>query len=208
MAGLWDFARKKWKLLRDKFRTLLSKLSVGQEDTRGSPELISWPYFSSLLFLKDQFGQKKLSDNVPFGIHSETKVEEEYFEFGTTDDPNSISQSLDFENSREVDETLMPASVASSSSSKTRPSKRSRQTDSVDQAFTDEETEKSRYWEEKRSRTDDEGEDLHFFRSIIPHVKGLPPLKKMTFRMKVMEALQGVLTEEAATRQHSRHTSQ
>ncbi|XP_053958793.1 transcription factor Adf-1-like [Anastrepha ludens] len=93
--------KKKWKYLRDQFRSELRKFPTpksGDADDTASQITSTWPYFQSLLFLKDQMKYRNLSGNLKPGKFKKSQVEE--YE---NEDVHNTSQ---FEESEEMYESF------------------------------------------------------------------------------------------------------
>ncbi|KAL1506356.1 hypothetical protein ABEB36_005736 [Hypothenemus hampei] len=182
--------RSKWKSLRDKFRTILassSKTKSGEaqiDDYKGE-----WKYFKSLLFLKDQFTQRKSSGNSP---KEEENVLDVFIEMpqNESDSQHAVNDKngkFPFEQSEDSDSTLFnikPCISRAATSVETHSQKRSSNTDPVLQQI---EKKKRLYLEQN------DDEDLNFFKSLLPHVRTFSPYDKMEYRMKVLKITQAFL---------------
>ncbi|KAK8372276.1 hypothetical protein O3P69_014578 [Scylla paramamosain] len=78
----------------------------------------------------------------------------------------------------------------------TRPKKKGAnkrsKTDDFNQSILDIEQQKIQYLKEKINRKQDkeDDEDLMFFKSLLPHVKRIPAVQKLTFRSRLQELVQ------------------
>ncbi|XP_049308608.1 uncharacterized protein LOC125777554 [Bactrocera dorsalis] len=70
--------KKKWKYLRDQFRCEVRKIPTPKSGDAASQITSSWPYFNSLLFLKDQMKYRNLSGNLKASSVKATQEEVEY----------------------------------------------------------------------------------------------------------------------------------
>lgn len=183
--------KKKWKSLRDTFGKELRKIPEGRSGDEGLLNFetyTSWPYFESMLFLKNQMRPRKSGGNLSAGGGGNDDVHLEQHEdveqdnvVGSLIDPIEVEY-VDNYGVESATEILPPSNPPN------RPTKRSAQ-----QQLIDIEARKLKLLESKatlaKSSTDDD-EDAAFFKSLLPHVRKLKPEEKMEFRMDVQGLVQ------------------
>ncbi|CAH1962621.1 unnamed protein product [Acanthoscelides obtectus] len=138
----------------------------------------SWQYFDSLCFLRDQFTGRSSGGNLPNEM-ADTILNEDT-ETEVDDYEKSVNESqLPLENEN-ISATTPGATL-------TKPSKvRKQQNDKdIGTALVRIEETKLKMLQNQQVRTVDE--DSNFFDSLLPHVRTLPPRKKMLLRMKMQE---------------------
>lgn len=188
-------ARKKWKYLRDQFAVELGKIPpLRSGDCGDSGTMSKWPYFRALMFLKDIVTARQSSGNL-CTIASTT------IEPGETSVPASETQStseqggnveLETEGCTETfgDGTSGTSSITLPTTSTTPAGKRKRvSTENFNECILNLEKQKVQYLQEKAARQHDD-EDLQFFKSLLPHVRRIPDVHKLSFRNKVQELVQ------------------
>lgn len=156
-----------------------------------------WPYFESLLFLKDQSLPRNSTGNF------DTRESEAFEETEEESAPNSVDEvTSEIESqpttpySIEISPSLTPkhSSSVAPLPKKARTQKIAKKNDTVGEALLKAEEEKIAYLkrkEENRNKKEEKvmDEDEAFFKSILPHVKAFSPKQKIRFRIQVMQLL-------------------
>ncbi|KAJ8966614.1 hypothetical protein NQ314_003422 [Rhamnusium bicolor] len=202
------------KNLRQEYGKQLKKSDIRSGDAAPDDVGSQWPYFTKLLFLRDQFTPRQTSSNL-------TNISEELSNPSTNN-----SAASDSENSTQSDDvnsatstsiitqkltspsnidhtpgpsTRMQPSTPSASSSQcfsrsgyiirtTGYKKRITPQAEIGKQLIDLEKEKLALKMNKPSY-DHNDEDIGFFNSLLPHVKKLSPKDKFIFRMKIQQTL-------------------
>ncbi|XP_063842374.1 uncharacterized protein LOC135090051 [Scylla paramamosain] len=194
--------KKKWKYLRDQFAVELGKIPPARSgDAAGDTPTSKWQYFKLLHFLKDVVKARASTGNLS-GVLTNDTVETSLpespqieYQMGTMEPPlateEGVSHTKDaLEREDEVMEKQWLISPA------TRPKKKGAnkrsKTDDFNQSILDIEQQKNQYLKEKINRKQDkeDDEDLMFFKSLLPHVKRIPAVQKLTFRSRLQELVQ------------------
>lgn len=168
--------KKKWKYLRDQFRSELRKTPTPKSGDAGdtASEITStWPYFQSLLFLKDQMKYRNLSGNLKPGKFKNSQ-EEEY----ENEDIHNTSQ---VEESEEMCESF-------ETNPESRP-KRKRTANSSSAELLEIEKRKFFCLKKKMQKKTVLDEDEAFFLTLLPHIRKLEPEKKFLCRMEMQNTL-------------------
>lgn len=191
--------------MRDKFRITLASIPKSKSGDSASVFTTQykgqWKYFESLLFLKDQFTPRSHGGN--FNIsedESNTRFSERISddEDISTREKNSIQEPVeeDVILAEEQIEVLTPRSTPSTSrptsASQNRDNsikKKRSSNDNIGLALLDIEKRKIQYLEEKKSKSAElvKDEDLAFFKSLLPHVRKISAMEKLSYRMKILE---------------------
>lgn len=197
-----SLVRQKWKSLRDKFRTTLASIPKPKSgDASVTDYQGTWKYFSSLLFLKDQFTPRKSGGNFDDKDDCDTILEDTCLPQDQYDDNDenqeSASMQEDMGSSHHgshstVSDNTPSSSRPSSSADKHRKTKQSSK-ENLGDALLQVEKEKLQYLQNKKIRNDEYDEDLNFFRSLLPHVRTLSAYDKMEYRMRVIKITQEFL---------------
>ncbi|CAG9839432.1 unnamed protein product [Diabrotica balteata] len=199
-------AKGHWKRLRQTFLKKLAEEPVKRSGDGADDEtnISEWPYFNSLLFLKDNCTPPETSGH--FLAHEERvspvsdyliKIEDTF-----VSDVEMSSQTSSTPTSR-------PGTPPSSPTLIQKPSKirKAKSKQSIGDTFIKAETEKFEYLGrkeedgQKRNILEEEralqrqmvDEDEAFFNSILPHVRALDPKTKINFRINVLQLLNDVL---------------
>ncbi|XP_017467135.1 PREDICTED: uncharacterized protein LOC108359684 [Rhagoletis zephyria] len=183
-------ARKRWKSLRDKFRTTFTAIPKTKAgDAQFAYNMHEWRYFRSLLFLKDQFSARKSSGN---------SVEDTF---------EGLLNDADDEGEKEMKFVLPPQEIydgcrqdftpcssrASTFDENPPKAKRSKQ-DSLGDALLQIEMEKLNYLKEQELHKQDD-EDLSFFNSLLPAVRKFSTVDKLDYRMMILQVTRNFLTK-------------
>ncbi|XP_045123377.1 uncharacterized protein LOC123511495 [Portunus trituberculatus] len=197
-------ARKKWKYLRDQFAVELGKIPPGRSgDVAGDAPTSKWQYFELLLFLKDVVKARASTGNLSGVLTSHAvvtslpKSPQVRYQMATveptlgTEEGASSSHTKDIhERKDEVREKQWFTSPATRRKKKGA-SKRSK-TDDYNHSILDIEQQRIKYLKEKINHKEDkeDDEDQMFFKSLLPHVKRIPAVQKLTFRSRLQELVQ------------------
>ncbi|RVE49701.1 hypothetical protein evm_005676 [Chilo suppressalis] len=187
--------RKKWKYLRDQFCVEFSKIKQPRSgdpggETSHDPK---WPHYRSLLFLKDIVRPRASSGNLrepsqeTYTEAAPINAQEEFIEIN--DEFHNVSEDLN-EDLSEGD----PCSMADVPQAVTKEVKKTqkRRHDSnakYNAAIIEIETKKAKLLEDTLKNRQTEDDDLLFFRALLPHVKKIPPHRKLRFRNRVQEVV-------------------
>ncbi|KAG8275832.1 hypothetical protein J6590_077863 [Homalodisca vitripennis] len=196
-----ETVKGKWKNLRDTFRRELKKVPGYRSGSDGdqAPKYTGhWPYFERMLFLRGVMTPRPTDSNM-----SVTDEERNENNIGTIthesdpDDPGNSIQShvddVDVGSNSEVSRSVKNLYTSNNDQVQTAPyiSKRRKLTGS--EQFNADilalEAKKINMLEKDSDQNDD---DLNFFKSLLPHMKTLPAVNKLFFRSKV----QNMLAEE------------
>lgn len=181
-------AKAKWKGLRDSFRRELKKMPSKSTNKNWRSK---WVYFDSMIFLKDVM---KFKDKESFQRSSESldSDDESKKQNGSQTTCGRLS---------EADEKKDSSTRTTRSKSKTIPRKKKRDIDS-DYALMDAKKKKKRIKGEnvevkdnleedleEEDEDDDDDDDLSFFKSLLPYIRRLPPLRKLQVRSQYQSIL-------------------
>lgn len=191
-----DTVRVRWKSLRDGFRKEFKKVPKGMSGDAGpaSSDYSTWPHFKRLYFLKDQFtsrpssGDPSTKQNINLREdQTETRDEElESSQFSELDGASVDILDIKVETFDSLDSNVQQSTSSIEPFMTKHGTKRSHQED-TDSATAETERPKLRVKEDELNTTSEE--DASFFESLIPHIKGLPPARKMLLRMKIQELI-------------------
>ncbi|KAK9712504.1 Alcohol dehydrogenase transcription factor Myb/SANT-like [Popillia japonica] len=210
-------AKGQWKRLRETFSKKYAALPAKRSgDEAGDIEKNDWPYFETLLFLKDQYTPRETTGNLESIIDEKDQYtprettgnlesiiddnEAEYSESGSTPDvvEDDVQSQVPIP-SPSLNSPLSANSPASTIQDVTSSSKRKKKEHSIGEALLKAEHENLEYLRQKEHdrliRKDKEtDEDVAFFNSILPHVRVLNVFfqqkEKMGFRIRVMQLLE------------------
>ncbi|XP_076034828.1 uncharacterized protein LOC143021305 [Oratosquilla oratoria] len=195
-------ARRKWKYLRDQFAVELGKIAPARPgEASGDTPTSKWQYFKLLLFLRDVVKPRAstgnssgvvASDVIETSLPGSPQVE---YQTGTVDpsarEEGSSSRNQD---TPEREEAAMERHRLASPSTHLNGKGASRRSkaDDYNQSIFDIERQKIQYLLENLSRKQDkdDDEDMMFFKSLLPHVKRVPDVQKLTFRSRLQELVQ------------------
>ncbi|XP_049310807.1 uncharacterized protein LOC125778221 [Bactrocera dorsalis] len=177
---LFDLAeedlKKKWKYLRDQFRCEVRKIPTPKSGDAASQITSSWPYFNSLLFLKDQMKYRNLSGNLKASSVKATQEEVEYE--GEIEDILNTSQ---VEETRDLcDNDEFSCEV---------PSKKKNISNSTAQLLEIEKRKLALLENKKMEKKTVLDEDEAFFVTLLPHIRKLDPENKFLCRMEMQNVL-------------------
>lgn len=187
--------KTKWKNLRDYYRQELRKVGKPKTgDPGGKIYKSCWPYFSQMGFLKDILGGVNRCSNLDEEPDSEanenTQINEE------TDDENNDIQSQVFDiQSAESPQTSRPTSSMSSATNTSQPRqntsrKRKLRPDLASTIKRNEELialEKKKIEILEKDAKEEDDDDLLFLKSLLPHIKSFPVIRKLRLRSKIQD---------------------
>lgn len=113
MLFLADEIRKKWKSLRDVFGKELKKVPDRRSGDEAPPNYetyTTWPYFESMLFLKDQMRPRKCDGNVRSDGTETIDIEnsQEYSTMRNTDEQNKVDEIPEKSHFDGVNDNIVP----------------------------------------------------------------------------------------------------
>ncbi|CAG9770222.1 unnamed protein product [Ceutorhynchus assimilis] len=203
-------ARKAWKILRQQFKLQFERLPPRRSGDPAPEDHVKWPYFKSLLFLRDNFERRHATDS--------SDDDSREFEGGddtqhdTGDVLSSSTQTTTFDDTSQTFANVLTVEFVTLRSSTNEKSdnldyqERSAPTDQTGQGLLEIEKEKL-----KMSTLNNNDEDVRFFASLLPHVKKLSPVDKFTFRAYVenmiTEMVYGVKNGTASSYMEHRNPS-
>mgnify|MGYP000701668958 CR=1 FL=1 len=182
-------------------------MPLSRSGDAGNTYTSKWPYFNLMLFLKDVVRPRSSSGNLSKASipHDVNKLDDTQFTTLDPADPSTATppplspQQETSENYGQENQTP-PAQECSYIQTK---KKRQRPTQTFNEALLEIErkkleyiTEKSEHKRQKENESEDD-EHLHFFKSLLPHVRKIPQSKQLSFRNRVQE-----LVEQYAYQQH------
>lgn len=204
--------KRKWKYLRDQFSIELTKSNRSKSgDAATKTEESKWPHLKLLLFLRDIVKPRLSTGNIIpetettgdvvtiefFGTQDSAIDVEEVTDF-TIEDPNNDELHTDvldncdeiYSENLENTESISPrADTANTYSTAKKRAKRP-----LKEYIIDIEREKLKILRDKmkirESSEKNEDEDLHFLKSLLPHIKKIPDNRKLTFRSKIQEVVE------------------
>ncbi|XP_023228253.1 uncharacterized protein LOC111628658 [Centruroides sculpturatus] len=181
-----ELAKSKWKSLRDNFRKELKKIQNTRSGDAAPAKRTKWIHFSSLEFLREFIKPRFTSSNLlvdlgPSTSDPETTVDNEVTNY--IEEPTIWNLQND-----ETDRCIVDINDKLTLSSGSCPSipnkKQKRKTDKLDLQKEILEIEKLKIEWLRKAETEDD-DDLNFFKSLLPYMKLLPPIKKLTVRSKI-----------------------
>lgn len=202
---LGEQARKSWENLRDTFRRKL-KTDIETKSGQARSESVKWPFFNTMMFLKDVMIPRESSGNLPL-THIENELSPNNFSNATldVDEENTSDTEADINCSvgepeasgSEFTSFAKPQSKQQLSSSSKRNNKNDNDTiiskkqkqNSYDSQVLEIERRKINLMEKRFSRstnTHQDDQDYAFFMSLLPSVRQLNQIEKMRLRMKIM----------------------
>lgn len=194
-----DDLKKKWRGLRDTFRKELKKsfTTISVEPTDNEKQS-KWPYFKSLLFLKDTMNMGDLKNNIPnisdCDINSDPELKTESIS-DTPLSPKSASVDVD------VDAVSPPQRTKHSSKLKFKfPPKRKK----FNQHKSDDESGDQELLQIKKKKFKYNGKntnesDVQFLMSLIPFLKDIPKSRKLIVRGKLQQVFIDEHNEQAVS---------
>lgn len=181
-------AKAKWKNLRDTFRNELKKTQQQRSgDEGGSQNDSTWPWFKSMIFLKDIMTPRKMLSNIKQTTTIENLVNPED---SMTDEIELVNNNTSpfncdlndsgpsMSGSGEINQSMPP-------SIKKTAKKRS----STDTQLIEIEKQKLKLIEKQWSTAESHDDNYHFSMSILPMMRSLPQDAQLRVRIKMQEIL-------------------
>ncbi|XP_054086979.1 uncharacterized protein Adf1_11 isoform X2 [Zeugodacus cucurbitae] len=177
-----NLLKKKWKYIRDQFRSEYKKILVAKS---GDPDIseaqyelyTTWAHFKSLLFLKDQIKPRKISGNLSKSTTCETPI---------VDFDNSTQDSAENTQFINVKNEFTDYELTSNTPVATQVNKRHHS--SADEMLTLEER-KLELLEKKIRISNERDDDELFFQSILPFMKLLDLEQKLRCRIDIQNTI-------------------
>lgn len=185
--------KKKWKNLRDTFNREYKKVPIPKSgDSADSAPVYNgkWPYFQSMLFLKDMAQPRSTSSNLQTVEDSTSSLDDTLLDEGHEEtEDNVISESVLANITSDI---LAPPTPKQRKSDTTvhvapqtvRPQKNKQKQSSLS-TFECELLKKEDLKLELLKDPDDD--DLNFFKSLLPYFKTMNPIKKLKLRSKIQD---------------------
>jgi hypothetical protein len=172
-----EAAKSKWKGLRDNFRKEIKKAHKPKSGEGAPPHTSRWIHLKSLEFLRDVMEPGKTSGNIAFPTICKPEQ------------PDSEATEIN------VEENEVRSACSEDATSETHPSptceapkrKRGRSNFSYQEKMVQIE-EKKLEWLSKQE-DDQNDDDLHFLRSLLPYMKQIPPNRKLFFRSQIQNMM-------------------
>lgn len=163
----------------------MRKLPEGKSGDPGPSNMemySAWPYFQSMLFLKDQVKPRKAGGNLSFDIETNMANDNEVEEIQEVIDIIAEDPIV------EITDTCTADGIGEGS---LKPNMRVGKRRAHDQLI-EIERRKLKLLEKREKTTGEDGydEDEAFFRSLLPHVRKIKSEDKLNFRMKVQSVVQ------------------
>ncbi|XP_031358174.1 uncharacterized protein LOC116181869 [Photinus pyralis] len=207
----FTLAKSHWKRLRETFKKKLLEMPSkrsgdGVEDD--DSEHSDWPYFQSLLFLKDQCLPRQSTGNFDT-IETETfeETEVDHVANSTDEFTSEVESQPTTPHSAQISRSSTPLSPSATAlPKKMKTQKVGKITDTIGEGLLKAEQEKIAYLkkrEENRFKKEMD-EDESFFNSLLPYVRVFNPRQKIKFRIAVMKLLE----EEIPGPSNRPHSSQ
>ncbi|XP_071055965.1 transcription factor Adf-1-like [Onthophagus taurus] len=181
-------AKKQWELLRDTFRREFKKVNATQSGQEADDEYIEadckWPYFKYMLFLKDVLLPRKTATNIPSASSSR-----DLLDASSRNSPNSEVSAINAENVTSQDVVETDSEIIDKVSEKPKRKRNSFQDEVINI-----EKKKVKLFEQKlRARAcpqnQEDDDDMHFFKSILPHIRKFTDVQKMKVRMEFINII-------------------
>jgi hypothetical protein len=186
-----NYAKSRWKSLRDTFRKEFKKFKEQRLTHGSSAPVPRWLHYKDLQFLEDVMQSRKLSPNVV-----ETSVHEKKYQppQAHNEEIKSIGerQEYDAELADEDSCTILQSHSASppcQPRSITTAQKHKRARSSLNYQKDNLHLERNETEWVSRQQDDDDDDDLNFFKSLVPYMKKLPPYKKLCLRSQFQNLL-------------------
>jgi len=186
-----NYAKSRWKSLRDTFRKEFKKFKEQRLAHGSSAPVPRWLHYKDLQFLEDVMQSRKLSPVV-----ADTPVHEKKYQ-----PPQAHNEEItSVEEGQEYDAELAdedPCTILQSQSAPTlcqpRPitttHKHKRARPSLNYQKENLHLERNEMEWVPRQQDDDDDDDLNFFKSLVPYMKKLPPYKKLCLRSQFQNLL-------------------
>lgn len=184
--------KTKWRNLRDTFRVILAKCKGAPSGSSGDLCVQpTWPYYQQMLFLKDHMqhrpssGSLQKSTKVSISAarsHANSEVADmldiEILDSSDFDIPfSSFGSQEDIESS--TNEVFSPV-----------PKKKNKKTHWTDQIVEIEQNKLEIFKERANAENEENDEDWHFFKSMMPHMKAIAPKEKLSCFIKIQQIIE------------------
>ncbi|XP_028128184.2 uncharacterized protein LOC114324524 isoform X1 [Diabrotica virgifera virgifera] len=185
-------ARNRWKRLREQFLRKIEDVPINHFGDRFEEEHLSWQYFESLLFLKDQRIVRRGKRNFP--TEDEAEVENSTWLLEGRDDEGDQSilkrSKGDFPTQEDETSTLLSEGRDDEGEApNTDEFFFTETTSDVLREVSPAHTSSFSSFPKKSKKNTEIDEDEAFFNSTLPHLKTLTPKQKLKFRINVMQLL-------------------
>lgn len=179
--------RKKWKYLRDQFSVESGKIQQSRSGD-GTDTTTKWPYFQSLLYLKDVIKPRTSIGNInktsrDLSPKYNDDDDNQSFLMEHEDNLPTASSSIEHGDNNQP----LPSEHYSSVLSRKR---RAMMSASSNDTLLDIEREMLQFLQEKNKKNlenDKADEHVLFFKSLLPHVRKIPHHRLLSFRSRVQE---------------------
>lgn len=201
--------KQKWKNLRDQFRKEIQKIPERRSGDEASIEDVKWPYFQSMLFLKDIVQPRPTKSNLDETQTSEVSQtndsdnnnldslvgSNENVNISANHEPNIVEDSNNVKNDKESNDACFKRPSSSEvivcdeeslQHKKLKTKKRPKKED--EERYKMSEFEKHMITLESKKLQMFQGaedEDLNFLKSLLPYLKKMPDLSKMNVRTQI-----------------------
>ncbi|XP_050296731.1 uncharacterized protein LOC126750512 isoform X2 [Anthonomus grandis grandis] len=189
--------KNKWRGLRDTYRKEFKKCTEtrsGQEGGRGKES--TWPYYTAMLFLKDQFAPRIMQSSIP-EPEADGELENDVGEFDDSseddlDDESQLSAIASSNSKTEKNFRSQSQRVAPDNPDITPQTKRAKiAKSSAFSKLLEIEQKKLEEFKKKNApvtkKVDQEDADYHFLMSLLPYLKNVPEERKMIVRNKLQQ---------------------
>lgn len=197
-----DTVQKKWKYLRDYFRSECAKIPKLKSGDKGGTKVFksNWPHYEAMKFLLNQMSNRSSSGNLSAAPRSlNCSQASSDGDFSVVVEPldqqleNSLPEDVGeiFENQEELAETCVDEPRFSIPSRK-----RKNRNEAIGNALIEVEKEKLSFLKARQHETSlktsgsGTNEDINFFYSLLPHVKLIKQECKLMFRNEIQQLVQ------------------
>ncbi|CAH1986672.1 unnamed protein product [Acanthoscelides obtectus] len=168
--------RKKWKYLRDQFATEYGKIPAPRSGDEASTSYEpKWPYYYSLMFLKDIVKARNSSGNLTKSLKRASSS-------------RSVEQTNNSDDSKDIDTSTHHALEENSNDTNSVPRNKTKTTNPFNQSMLDIERKKLEYLEQKARKLEDD-EHLLFLKSLLPHIRKIPQERLLSFRNDIQRTV-------------------
>ncbi|XP_049846569.1 uncharacterized protein LOC126298988 isoform X2 [Schistocerca gregaria] len=196
-VGSTNYAKNRWKSLRDCFRRELKKKPISSSGAAANARSSKWCYFQALMFLKDIMTPREAGTNVALECQQSLSSNSD----SDTEVPETdLGESIVFDGNVDcvVTEQFLPSigdhnSLAATSplpSSLTQSAKR-RHSASFERELLEMEAKKIKILESQA-----ECEDRKFLLSLVPYFKQIEPLQKLEAMGQIIDVLRSKISNK------------
>jgi hypothetical protein len=179
-----EVVKARWKGLRDNFRKELKKADKPRSGDSAPPHTPRWIHFKALEFFRDVMEPGKMSGNIAFPtICIAEQPDSEDTEFNV--EPNEVQSTFSADATSEIQH---PSPTCA------RAPKRKRGKSNLNYQEEMVRLEKSKLEWLSKQEEEQNDEDLNFFRSLVPHIKQLPPTRKLFLRSQFQNMVADKIT--------------